>query len=173
MKWLPIALLAVAAAAGAEDDWVEFATTSDGDTHYYARDKLHFDRQGVALWRRVDFRMPLPVRSALAQSGRYREHIDCADRRLRTLGYLYYAADGSVIENVYTPDAPSVAIRKDTPAERLAESLCPVASEQSAQMDAPQDDDLERLRREVEALQSQVRQMRRSLEVQEAAGAGQ
>lgn len=173
MKWLPIALLTVATAAVAEDDWVEFATTSDGDVHYYARDKLHFDKQGVALWRRVDFHMPLPMRSALAQSGRYREHIDCADRRLRTLGYLYYAADGSVIENVYSPDAPPVSIRKDTPAEWLAEALCPKTTEQSAQAEAPQDDELEKLRREVEALQSQVRQMRRSLEVQEAAGTGQ
>jgi hypothetical protein len=171
VKWGVLALLWLAPCAQAED-WVEAATTSDGDVHYYAGDKLHIEGDGVAYWRKVEFRMPLPVQAALAQSALYREHIDCAELRLRTLGYLYYAADGAIIENVYVPDAPPVAIRQGTPAERLASALCPMVAEASAAAAAEPVDELDKLRREVEALQTQVHRLRRGLQVQEAAGTG-
>ena len=170
MRWLALALFGLSTVAAAED-WATFATTSDGDVHAYARDKLHFEGNGVALWRKVEFRMPLPVRSGLAQSAWYREHIECAKLQLRTLGYLYYAADGSVIDNVYAPDAPPVPIYKDTPAEQLAATLCPMAAERAAEAEAPVDE-LEKLRREVEALQRQVRTLRQGVEVQRADGTG-
>ena len=166
-----LALLCSVHCAQAED-WVEIAPTSDGDAQAFDRDKIHVEGDGVAYWRKVEFRMALPVRSSLAQSGMYREHIDCGERRMRTLGYLYYAADGGIIENVYVPDAPPVEILKGSPAEQLADVLCPMAVQADAAQSGQPVDELEKLRREVEVLQSQVLRLRRGLEVQEAAGTG-
>lgn len=169
MRWLLIALIGLAPSAWGED-WVAVATTSDGDVHSYAGDKLHVDGDTVAFWRKVDFRMPLPVRSALARSALYREQVDCATLQLRTLGYLYYGQDGGIIENVYEPDAPPVVILADTPAAQLANALCAKVTA-TRETDEPVDE-LDKLRREVEALQDNVRKLRRGLEVKEAAGTG-
>ncbi len=169
---LLLAALGLAAASHASE-WVALTATPEGDAHFYDRDKLHIEGGGVIYWRKVEFRMPLPVRSALANQGLYRERIDCAGRSLRTLGYLYYAADGGIIEDVYAPDVPAVAIADGTPARRLEELLCPMANADRTGEPPPagDGDDLDKLRREVEALQSQVRKLRRGLELQEAAGA--
>jgi hypothetical protein len=165
---LLIALLGLATAARASE-WVAVTTTPEGDAHYYDRDKLHAEGSTVIYWRKVEFRMPLPVRSALASVGQYREQIDCATRNLRTLGYLYYSADGSIIENVYAPEAPSIAIADNTPIRQMQDLLCP--ADVAAGGQAPDGaDELDKLRREVEALQVQVRKLRRGLELQEAAG---
>ena len=171
MKWLLLALLGAAPGALA-DDWIIVATTSDGDVHSYAGDKLHFENDAVAFWRKVEFRMPLPVRSALAQSALYREQIDCRSLRLRTLGYLYYGADGAIIENVYAPDAPPVAILADTPSKQMADALCVKIAAALTTPPAESVDELDKLRREVEALQDHVQRLRRGLEVKEAAGTG-
>ena len=147
-------------------------TTSEGDTHYYDREKLHVEDRAVTFWRKVEFRMPLPVRSALAQLGLYREQIDCASRSLRTLGYLYYTADGAIIEDVYAPEAPPVAIGEATPVRQLEDLLCPLAPNAPNKPQPPTGsaDGLDELRQEVEALQAQIRKLRRGLELQEAAG---
>jgi len=166
---LLIAALALATAARASE-WAAVTTTPEGDAHYYDRDKLHVEGSTVIYWRKVEFRMPLPVRSALASVGLYREQIDCSGRNLRTLGYLYYAADGSIIENVYAPQAPSIAIADNTPIRQLQDLLCPKADAAAGGPAPDGDDELDKLRREVETLQSQVRKLRRGLELQEAAG---
>ncbi len=170
MKWPVLALLMAATCAHAEE-WVEVATTSDGDIHSFDSGKLHIEGDGIAFWRKVEFRMPLPIQSALAHSALYREHIDCAGQKLRTLGYLYYAGDGAVIENVYAPEAPAVSIVQGTPAEQMAAALCPLVAQTQASADASVDE-IEKLRREVETLQSRVRRLRHGLEVQEASGTG-
>lgn len=81
--------------------------------------------------------------------------------------------DGGIIEDVYAPDAPAVAIADGTPARRLEALLCPMANADRTGEPPPagDGDDLDKLRREVDALQSQVRKLRRGLELQEAAGA--
>lgn len=162
---LPITVMA--------SEWLAVTTTAEGDTHYYDSGKLHVGDKSVVYWRKVEFRMPLPVRSALAHLGLYREQIDCAERNLRTLGYLYYAADGAIIEDVYAPEAPPVAIADGTPARKLEDLLCPMVSAAATakQPPAQSGDGLDPLRLEVEALQAQVRKLRKGLEMQEAAGA--
>lgn len=152
-------------------DWVAVMTTPEGDAHYYDRDKVHIEDGAVIYWRKVEFRMPPPVRSALASLGLYREQIDCARRDLRTLGYLYYATDGGIIENVYAPDAPPVAIADGTPIRQMEELLCPMVNAARTGKEPAAGDDLEKLRQEVEALQSHIRKLRRGLELQETAGA--
>jgi hypothetical protein len=166
---LLLAALGFAATSGASE-WIAVTTTPEGDAHFYDGDKLHIEDSAVIYWRKVEFRMPLPVHSALANLGLSREQIDCANRSLRTLGHLYYASDGRIIEDVYAPDAPAVAIAEGTPAHRLEELLCPmVNAARAAEPPAAGGDDLDKLRQEVEALQSQVRRLRRGLEPQEAA----
>lgn len=170
---LLIPLFALATAAYASE-WVPVTTTAEGDTHSYDSEKLHVEDRTIVYWRKVDLRMPLPVRSGLAQQGLFREQIDCVGRSLRTLGYLYYAADGGLIENVYEPDAPPVPIADGTPMRRLEELLCPMvrAATTEPQPPAESGDGLVKPRQEVEALQARVRDLRRGLELQEAAGSG-
>jgi len=153
-------------------EWISVTTTSEGDTHYYDSAKLHVEDQTVTFWRKVEFRMPLYVRSALAQLGLYREQIDCASRSLRTLGYLHYTADGAIIEDVYAPEAPPVAIADATPVQHLEDLLCPLVrtAQTEPQPPAGSGDGLDELRQEVEALQAHIRKLRRGLEMQEAAG---
>lgn len=170
MKVVWLAALALVLPVHASE-WVAVTTAADGDAHFYDRDKLHVEDGGIIYWRRIEFRMPLPMRSALAQSGLYRERIDCAARELRTLGYLYYAADGSIIEDVYAPDAPAVPIADGTPVEQLEKLLCPLvasAKDEDGEI-AESGDELQRLRQEVEALQTHVHELRQGLQVQDSA----
>jgi hypothetical protein len=102
--------------------------------------------------------------------GLYREQIDCGARELRTLGYLYYAADGKLIEDVYAPDAPPVAIAEGSPARHLETLLCPLVAPAPGQAQE-ETDELQKLRREVEALQSNIRKLREGLGSPTAAGA--
>jgi hypothetical protein len=171
MKWVMLVLLFSVQCAHAED-WVEINPTSDGDAQAFDRDKIYIEGDGISYWRKVEFRMALSVRSELAQSGLYREHIDCGDQRMRTLGYLYYAAGGAIIENVYSPDAPPVEILEGSPAGQLADVLCSMVVQVGTVQPGQPVDELDKLRREIEALQSQVHRLRRGLEVQEAAGTG-
>lgn len=166
MRHVAIVLWLLAMPASASD-WTEVAAPADGDAHYYDHEKLHLEGDAVTYWRKVEFRTPLPVRSALAQVGLYREQIDCGSREFRTLGYLHYAADGALIEDVYAPEAPPIAIAEGTPAHRMEALLCPrVATVPSEPVD-----ELQRLRQEVEALQSNVRRLREGLGSQRAVDA--
>jgi hypothetical protein len=152
----------LATPALADEDWAEVVTTPEGDAHFYDHERLHLDGDAVTYWRKVEFRRPLPVRSSLASVGLYREQIDCSARELRTLGYLYYSADGARIEDVYSPDAPPVAIAEGSPARHLETLLCPLVAPASGQAQ-DDSDELQRLRREVEALQSNIRKLREGL----------
>jgi hypothetical protein len=164
---LPITVIA--------SEWIAVTTTAEGDTHYYDSEKLHVQDQAVVYWRKLELRMPLQVGSAFAQLGLYREQIDCGQRNLRTLGYLHYAADGAIIEDVYAPQAPPVAIADGTPARILEDLLCPLvsAAPTAKETRVPSGDGLDPLRQEIEALQAQVRKLRKGLGMQEAAGSAQ
>lgn len=148
-------------------DWTEVAPSPDGDAHYYDHDKLHLDGDAVTYWRKVEFGRPLPMHSMLAKVGLYRERIDCGSRELRMLGSLFYAADGALIDDIYAPDAPPVAIAEGSPAHRMETLLCPLVTAAPAEPV----DELQRLRQEVEALQSNVRRLREGLGSQKAADA--
>jgi hypothetical protein len=169
-----LALLAACVLAlPAMADWTPVTTTPEGDTHFYDGDRLHLDGDAVTYWRKVEFATPLQRDEALAQTGLYRERIDCGERELRMLGYLHYAADGSTIEDVYVPDAPGLAIAEGSPASRMEALVCPLvtAAPKSAPGDAESGDELQRLREEIEALQDSIRRLREGLPSQKSADA--
>jgi hypothetical protein len=152
-------------------EWQTLSASADGDHHSYDAANLHPDGEGVTYWRRVEFHAPRDGEGRPpAASAQYRERIDCESGELRTLGYLYYAADGSIVEDVYAPDATPVPIVPGSPAFELRELLCRTeAAEAGAEAEPPNAEiDLERLRREVQALQDNVRRLRQSLGSQDA-----
>jgi hypothetical protein len=115
-----LALLPLSALAA---DWVR-VDAADQNTHYYDRSKLGVDGDEITYWRRVVFRTPQPVKGGAARMAMYRERIDCARHTYRTLGYLLYAQDGSVLDNVYTPDATAAPIIPETVGDRFETLMC-------------------------------------------------
>ena len=112
-------------------DWTRVAA-KDQHEHYYDRGKLAIEDEQITYWRRVVFRPAQPTRNGIAASAMYRERIDCALHTHRTLGYLLYAQDGSVLENVYTPEAPAEPIVPETVGDRFENAMCTlVARERS------------------------------------------
>jgi hypothetical protein len=78
-------------------DWVK-VPVPDVNQHGYDRSKVLVEGDGVTYWRRVEFRAPQRAKAGVAGSAMYRERIDCRTHSHRTLGYLLYAQDGTVIE---------------------------------------------------------------------------
>lgn len=127
--WIVAALAASTPLQAA--DWTRVAA-KDQHQHYYDRGKLAIDGEQITYWRRVVFRPAQSTRNGIAASAMYRERIDCALHTHRTLGYLLYAKDGSVLENVYTPEAPSEPIVPETVGDRFESAMCTlVARERS------------------------------------------
>ncbi len=120
MLGIAAALCALPAQAA---DWVRVAAP-DQNQHFYDRTKLFVDGDTITYWRRVVFRTPQPVKEGTARMALYRERIDCRSHTHRTLGYLLYAQDGNVIENVYTPEAAAEPIIPVTVGERFEEVMC-------------------------------------------------
>ncbi|MCC7547334.1 MAG: hypothetical protein IT532_06180 [Burkholderiales bacterium] len=119
---LALAALALPAPSLAAD-WTRVAV-KDQHEHYYDRAKLAIDGELITYWRRVVFRPAQATRNGLAATAMYRERIDCALHNHRTLGYLLYAQDGSVLENVYTPEAAPEPIIPETLGDRFEGAMC-------------------------------------------------
>ena len=81
-------------------DWVK-VSAPDQNQHFYDRTKLFVDADAITYWRRVVFHTPQAIKGGTARMALYRERIDCRSHTHRTLGYLLYAQDGNVVENVY------------------------------------------------------------------------
>ena len=130
--WTAWALAALAFSAPLQAaDWTR-VTAKDQHEHYYDRGKVDIEGEQITYWRRVVFRPAQPTRNGLAASAMYRERIDCGLHTHRTLGYLLYASDGSVLENVYTPEAPAGPIVPETVGDRFESAMCTlVARERS------------------------------------------
>ena len=125
-----LAALAISAPLQAAD-WTR-VTAKDQHEHYYDSGKLAIEGEQITYWRRVVFRPAQPTRNGVAASAMYRERIDCGLHTHRTLGYLLYAPDGSVLENVYTPEAPAGPIVPETVGDRFESAMCTlVARERS------------------------------------------
>lgn len=162
MRCLCLVLILAAGKAAAE--WVDVPVTPGAAPVAYDSGKLVIEGDQITYWRRVQFRMPLPAGEALAWSALYRESIDCARSTLRTLGYLLYAQDGSVIENVYVPEAIAVPIVEDTAADAFEENLCAIVAAkkeaEAAQAVDPHEAELRRLEEELRALEDSIRRLR-------------
>jgi hypothetical protein len=166
------ALALLAPAAGASD-WV-WVSTPDAHQHYYDRSKVLVDGDQVTYWRRVVFRTPQATKAGTARSAMYRERIDCRTHAGRTLGYLLYGADGSVIENTYTPDAAAEPVVPDTVGDHYEKLMCRLAASMSSAPAAhsataagptaePSLTSQEALRSEIERLERRLRELKAQL----------
>ena len=161
-------LLALALPAAADAaDWVRVAAP-DQHQHAYDRSKLVIDGDDITYWRRVTFRTPQAAKGGLARMAMYRERMDCRAHTHRTLGYLLYAQDGSIIENIYTPDAPTEPVIPETVGDRYEMLMCAfvdearsararAAAEAAAAPAAPAS--LDELQRELERTQARLREL--------------
>jgi len=121
--WLCALLLAPAAAGAA--DWSSLLGVRGGDQHSLDRSKLVVSGNEITYWRKVVFQTPQSVQGATAASGLLRERINCAEHTLKLISYLYYAADGSVIEYVASREGEPSPIIPDTLGDLLEKRLCP------------------------------------------------
>jgi hypothetical protein len=167
----PWPLLGIAAALCAVPvqaaDWVP-VRAPDQNQHAYDRGKLFVDGEAITYWRRVIFRTPQPVKGSTARMALYRERIDCRSHSHRTLGYLLYAQDGNVIDNVYTPEAPAEPIIPGTVGDRFEEVMCGFVEEdrearEEARQQAGDPAVTEALRAEIGRLEARVRELEAQL----------
>lgn len=148
-------------------DWVPVAAP-DQNQHAYDRSKLFVDGEAITYWRRVLFPTPQPVKGGTARMALYRERIDCHSHSLRTLGYLLYAQDGNVIDNVYTPEATADPIIPGTVGDRFGEVMCGFVEKdrearEEARRQAGDPALTEALRAEIERLEARVRELEAQL----------
>jgi hypothetical protein len=160
---MPLAALAA--------EWIK-VPAPDLNQHWYDRSKLTADNESITYWRRVYFHAPQRSKSGMAQSGMYRERIDCRAHTYRTLGYLLYAKDGSVIENVHTPDAVAEPIIPETVGDRFDRLMCELAPQVLAAQRAAAEGvnttprTVEELRQDIESTEARLRVLREQLDAQ-------
>jgi hypothetical protein len=167
---LAAALVLPLAAHAAE--WVR-VEANDQHQHFYDRSKLQIEQDVIIYWRRVVFRAPQPTRNGTARMAMYRESIDCARHTSRALGYLLYAQDGTVLDNVYTPDATPEPIIPETVGDRFEALMCVFVdqaslSEENARAELPAAASATEIRAQIERLELQLEALRARLR---AAGA--
>ena len=125
-------------------------------------------------WRRVAFRSPQRSKAGLATSAMYRERVDCRAHTSRTLGYLLYARDGTVIENVRTPDAEPEPVTPDTLGDHYEKVMCALLASHPRERLAPAASAIppstQELRDEIEWLEARLRILRAELELRPKAG---
>ncbi len=168
VAWTIVAL-ALLPAIGEAAEWVR-VPAPDGNRHWYDRTKVVTDGDVVTYWRMVDFRTPQPSKSGAAISAMYRESIDCHGHTHRTLGYLLYGQDRSIIENVHTPDSEAEPVIPETVGDRYERVMCriapQVAAEQRNAVAASIPPTREEIRQEIDFLEARLRMLRDQLDVQ-------
>jgi uncharacterized protein YceH (UPF0502 family) len=153
-------------------DWVR-VDVSDQHQHFYDRSKLAIDQDTIGYWRRVVFRAPQPARSGSARMAMYRESIDCARHTYRALGYLLYSQDGSVLDNVYTPEAAPEPIIPETVGDRFETLMCVFVeqaklSQANVQAELPREASATQIRAQIERLEAELAALRAKLREAEA-----
>jgi hypothetical protein len=147
-------------------EWVK-VPTPDQNVHYYDRTKLTLEGFAITYWRRVEFRVPQPSKSGAASSAMYRERVDCKSHTQRTLGYLLYSRDGTIIENVHKPDAEAEPIIPETVGDRYEKLMCSLVDRLAeprtagAASAAPTP---EQIRQEIDWLEARLRILRDQLQ---------
>jgi uncharacterized protein YceH (UPF0502 family) len=144
-------------------DWVR-VTAPDQNQHFYDRTKLTVEGDTITYWRRVTFRTPQPIKEGTARTALYRERIDCRSHTHRTLGYLLYAQDGNVVENVYTPEAAAAPVIPGTVGDRFEELMCAfVEQDREARAEAAKQSSdpavADALRAEITRLEARIREL--------------
>jgi hypothetical protein len=125
-------LLFTSLAAGAAD-WSRMRGMPGDDRHYLDRSKLVVSGNEITYWRKIVFQTPQTVQGRAAASGLLRERINCSVHTLKVVSYLYYAADGGVIEYVASQEGDASPIIPDTLGDLLEKRLCPQVWEKQAE----------------------------------------
>jgi len=169
MLVLLLASVALPVGSALAADWVR-VNAPDQHMHFYYRSKLAIDGDEITYWRRVLFRVPQSTSAGMARMAMYRERIDCRNHTQRTLGYLLYAPGGSVLENVYSPDAPAEPVIPETVGDRFETIMCVFVEEakQAREKESTRTDDpavtaalraeIARLEARIVELESQLRE---------------
>jgi len=142
-------------------DWVRVGTP-DQHQHFYDRSKLAIEGEQITYWRRVMFRTPQPAKSGKARIAMYRERIDCEKHTYRTLGYLLYAQEGAILDNVYTPEAAPEPIIPETVGDRFETLMCLIVEQDQASraaVVAATPATPEAIRAEIERLEVRLREL--------------
>jgi len=163
------ALLACVPLAAAAAEWVK-VQTPDVNQHWYDSNKLLFEGDTVTYWRRVEFRSPQRSKAGLAGSAMYRERVDCRAHTLRMLGYLLYAGNGAVIENVHTPEAAAEPVVPETLGDQYEQLMCKLAQERPAEARTPASAgavprSTQEIRDEIEWLEARLRILHEQLDL--------
>jgi hypothetical protein len=164
--WLAATLALLAAGVHAAD-WVR-VEAGDQHQHFYDRSKVAVEQDKVTYWRRVVFRSPQAARNGSARMAMYRESIDCLHHTYRSLGYLLYAQDGTVIDNVYTPDATPDPIIPETVGDRFEALMCVFVdqaqlSQAKARSELPAQAGPAEIRAQIERLEAELEALRARL----------
>lgn len=154
-------------------EWTRVATP-DVHQHYYDRAKLGIEGDQITYWRRVVFKTPQPSKNGSARSAMYRERVDCAKHTHQTLGYLIYGAENTLLENVYTPEAPADAIVPETVGDKFETLMCVFVEQARSSRHAAEVDGTphsqEAIRAEIERLEARLKSLREQLgQVKQAA----
>ncbi len=162
--WIVLAMMIVCFPVAAAD-WAA-VPTGDGNQHFYDRSKVFVTGDEVTYWRRVVFSSAHPVRGGFARSAMYRERIQCKQHRVTTFGYLLYSSEGSVLENVYTPEAEAIAIVPETVGDRFEHIMCAMVAADPATPTMPKESAPKKteagdeLRQEIDRLEIQLKRLR-------------
>lgn len=118
--------LALASAAVAAD-WTRLDIPNTKDEYFFDHSKLVINGNEVIYWKKVLFMPPRPVKKFLASSSLMREQIDCREHTLRLLSFLYYDAQGAVIEYVADSEKEGTPIIPDTVGDKFERVMCKLA----------------------------------------------
>ncbi len=131
-------LLALACTAAAAADWTRLTQIRGEDQYFYDGSKLVIDGEEITYWKKVVFKRPQPMKNQFAAWSLMRERINCSQHTLRLISYLYYAADGSVIDYVPDHEKEGTPIIPDTLGDAFERQMCAlVKAKQAAEKPAP------------------------------------
>lgn len=132
MRYLAFILLATHGSLVLAADWVRLAIPHSEDQYFYDRSKLVIENNEITYWKKALFKPPRPVKTQLASSALMRERIDCREHTLRLLSFLYYDAQGTVIEYVAEAEKEGAPIIPETVGDRFEQALCPQTQESNS-----------------------------------------
>ena len=154
-------------------EWVRVSTI-DINQHWYDRSKIYVDGDLVTYWRRVTFREPQPSKAGMAGSAMYRERVDCRAHKTTMLGYLLYATDQGVLENVHTADATAEPVIPETVGDQFEKLMCNLAPQIALEhktVAATMPRTAGEVRDEIDFLEARLRLLREQLELMPRTGA--
>jgi hypothetical protein len=153
-------------------EWFPLAIGKDADQYYYDRSKLVISGEEVTYWKKVIFRTPQKFKGGHAKSAIYRERIDCKEHMHRTLNYVLYSENGSVLETLATPEATAEPVQPETVGDQFEKNMCEILAAKRKNSDvvnsAPpktdpklpaKQEELEKLRAERDRIDLQIKKL--------------